>query len=190
MLASLKSALLATGLTLMMATAPHAAVVSFDLDASFLNGPFVGSALDPFSLTITYDDDDLTYGTANDGDGYLSPEESLTIVFDGVNIEDLDVEYPEFPKVGFVDYIPVSIDFVIDFGTLPQLLDLGILVMSIGGDLDANEPFDVVYDQATDRYSTFATVIEVAAIPLPAGLPLLAGGLGLMALAARRRTRS
>lgn len=188
MLDCLKSALLATGLTLTLATAPQAAVVSFDLDVSFRNGPLVGSAFDPFSLRISYDDDSLTYGDVNDGDGNLSPNEGLGIVFNSVNVENLDTGYPDFPQVGFEDYIPVTITFLINSFTVPELLGLGILEMAIGYDYETDDYLELVYDPATARYSTGASVI-MAPIPLPAGLPLLAGGLGLMALAARRRTR-
>lgn len=196
MLDCLKSALLATGLTLTFATAPQAAPVSFDLSVSFLNGPFVGPPSSSFLLTISYDDDDLTYGVGDpeNGQGILNPFVGLEILFDGMNVEDLDVDHPDFPKVAFEDYIPISIDFLIDSFTFPELSFLGIEELRVGGDVtsDPGSPdlFDLVYDPATDSYSTGATVIEVAPIPLPAGLPLLAGGLGLMALAARRRTRS
>jgi hypothetical protein len=155
--------------------------VSFDLDVSFVNGPLVGSIYDPFLLTIFYDDADITFGDANDGDGFIGPNQSLEIVYDGVNVEGLDVDFPAFPQVSFQDCIPDAINFLITSFDLPELLDFGIAELFVGG--------GVVYDQATGKYSTSAEVILVAPIPLPAGLPLLAGGLGLMALASRRRKR-
>jgi hypothetical protein len=179
MLDCLKPALLAAGFTLTMATAPHAAVVSFDLSVSFVNGPLLGTIFDPFPLEIIYNDEEITFGDANDGDGFITAAGSLKIVYDGVNVEGLDVDFPGFPQVFFVDYVPVGINFLVTSFDLPELLDFGIVELFIGDEVD----FDLVAG-----YSTFATV-ELAAIPLPAGLPLLAGRLGLMALAARRRKR-
>jgi hypothetical protein len=186
---SLKPLVLGAGLALGVAGTSQAAPVSFDLFAYFLDGPLVGSPLDPVRLTILYDDDWLTSGTADDGDGALTPFEGLEIaVFGTLGFETVDVDYPDFPEVVFEDYIPVSIDFLIDWFTFPELADFGIKKWRIGGDVRSNgtfpDLFSLDYDQATGTYSTGSTVAE---IPLPAGLPLLAGGLGLLLLAARRR---
>jgi hypothetical protein len=189
MFAYMKPLLLGAGLALGAAGSSQAAPVSFDLYVSFLNGPLVGSPVDPFLLTVFYDDDELTYGDANDGDGLLTPWEGLEIVFEGFNVEDLDLDYPDRPSVAFEDFIPFEIDFLSSSDTLPELVDLGIEALWIGFDFAESEFFDVVYDPDSDTYSTYATVIEVAPIPLPAGLPLMALGLGALALAARRRDR-
>lgn len=44
--------------------------------------------------------------------------------------------------------------------------------------------------QAGDRIGTISYDIQVAAVPVPAALPLLAGGLGLMGFVARRRRKA
>ncbi|TNC68521.1 lectin-like protein [Rubellimicrobium roseum] len=50
--------------------------------------------------------------------------------------------------------------------------------------------YDTMWNDMQDNYAALAYVVEydVAPVPLPAGLPLLAAGLGLLGVAARRRT--
>jgi hypothetical protein len=186
MLARVKSAILCLGFAVFAATSAPAATLSFWLSAPVLGGPLDGAPLD---LLISYDDSALTTGNE-----VLSPlVGNLMVSLEGFpGFEMVDVDYPEFPELRFADFGPVAFDFLIDVTSLPELAFSGILAIRVAGDVMTSELFPLfATEMEIDGVPVWVsnTTVELAAIPLPAGLPLLAGGLGLLLLAAGRRAR-
>lgn len=168
-----------------MAASPALATTSFDLTATVLNGAYAG---DSFIGSITYDETLLTgideedlapVGSTVPG---VTPDAAFAIAFtDGVNSlnETDDFDYPNFPIFSFFEGDLVGIEFEVDFLSASfDLLDLGILAFFFEDDL----AFDGV------GYSIGVDVFYIADIPLPAGLPLLVGGLAGFAALRRRQS--
>lgn len=180
-----QSLFLSVAMTVGAAAAAQAASVSFLMNAPIVGGPFDTVLLD---FLVTYDTAALPTG-----DGYVTPEDGLVIDLFGLGpFETVDVDYPQYPRLYFSGFVPTFIDFLIDSSTLPELGFQGISAMRIGGEVlsDPDDPTlsALVYDEAGDVYWTITTTTGfVAPVPLPAGLPLLAGAVGMIALAARRR---
>ncbi len=88
------------------------------------------------------------------------------------------------PFFTFVDGILQSISFIVtDDSTLVDLASFGVKLFT----------FDIARGALTfdgDVYRGNVIVKYLAPVPLPAGLPLLAGGLGLIALLRRRARRA
>jgi hypothetical protein len=147
-----------------------------------LGGPLDGT---PLIFDIRYDETFLS----GIGDESLFPDfGALEVLVDGEpGFEQLDVGYPDFPELLFVDGVPTILDFIIDL-TDTIFAGLGFDAILIGLDHETFDYFPLVYDPDTDVYMTFTTLAPTPApIPLPAGLPLLALGLGLIVVVARRR---
>lgn len=181
----LKGLFLSAAMTVGAAAAAQAASVSFFMNAPIMGGPFDTVLLD---FIVTYDDAALPTG-----DGYVTPENGLVLDLIGIGpFESVDVDYPQYPRLYLSGFVPTFIDFLIDSTTVPELGFQGISAMRIGGEVlsDPDDPtlVELVYDEVGEVYWTITTTTGfVSPVPLPAGMPLLAGAVGMIALAARRR---
>lgn len=182
MISALKGACLGLAIAIGAAASAAAAPVGFFLSAPVAGGPFDGTPLDFF---IGFDDDYL-FG----GDEVLSPIfGDLNVFFDGdPDFATLDAAYPLYPQLRFVDFVPRTFDFLVTVETYPTLAAFGIASVAVGFQPGVGF-FELVYDPAEDIFRTSSTMILLAPVPLPAGLPLGLGAIGLLALAARRRAR-
>lgn len=94
-----------------------------------------------------------------------------------------DINWPDFPLFSFMDGLLTSINYIVmDYSTPVDLASYGVQGFSFNLGAGAALDGDTVYASAIVKY-----LDDPAPVPLPAGLPLLAGGLGLLALARRRR---
>ena len=186
MFALIKSSLLGAVLAVAAVSSSHAATASFVFSSSIIGGPLDGA--DVGSFQVFYDDSFLVTGNED-----LTPA-SGGVVFGGASaIDTAAVGYPNAPVVSFKDFAPIHMNFLLTSTTFPLLAVLGLEKLWIGGDLATGQLFDFVVDPINSgdvvAYKTFATTTSPSEVPLPAALPLLVGGIGALALGARRRAR-
>ena len=94
-----------------------------------------------------------------------------------------DIDWPDFPLFSFFDGLLTSINYIVmDYSTPVDLAFYGVEGFTINLDAGAALDGDTVYASAIVKY-----LDDPSPVPLPAGMPLLAGALGLLALARRRR---
>ncbi len=163
---SIKTLLAAGATVVAMGSAAQAVTVAYDLDVTIDNGIYAG--LTGTGL-IAWDTADLT-GVGSES---LTPLDGIQFELEGAG-EFLfafnDIDFPDFPSLDFTDGELTFINFVFqsgengvdDYATL-----FGVLGGNLMDDLTATGP------------STYSVSLELQypAVPLPAGLPLLAGGL-------------
>jgi hypothetical protein len=169
------------------ATASQALPVTVDFEVDLI-GDIPGYLGAPGFGTLTYEDGDVI-GTTGDitltpTTGFLSF--SMTL-FAGEAYEQTftlsdDYEYPDFPMLYFFDEELYGMDFVVDGGFTPIAAPgVGFVLANYdcfcGGDIFLNDG---------PNGENYLTVV-VASVPVPAALPLMLGGIGLLGVAARRR---
>lgn len=185
---STKLSLAALGCAASLMAAVPAGAVTYTLQVTAINGALAGQSA---TGTITWDQTLVpTSGTASlskTGGAFGSiADPTLALMLTAgpeVFTEADDLGAPDYPIFAFFNGDLVAIDYsVTDASTSADLSAYGVTGFSVdffgGTTLSANGV------TATARVN----YISVAPVPLPAGLPLMAGAMGLLALARRRRT--
>ncbi|MEQ8210752.1 MAG: PEP-CTERM sorting domain-containing protein [Lacipirellulaceae bacterium] len=127
------------------------------------------------TATFTYDDALIT---GIDEEFLVPPDFSLSFTFLGQTfIEDDDTDFPDFPELGFLDGVPVSLDFVVidGDGVGDEILDPVIFNFSM---------FDIEPDPAGGFFGEIFT--NFSFIPEPTTAML--AGLAMVGFATRRKT--
>ena len=145
-----------------------------------------GSAVASASFLITFDPTQVY------------PVQPLGSIITGLTYSVNDPRFDPNPSLAFNDII----EFEYAYGTLTLYSDSSLhkdlvgtpnITIGINGWTNPNAASGVWYSQVrfpdTLTTSGSVTIAEVAPVPLPAALPLFAGGLGLLGWMARRRRR-
>lgn len=108
---------------------------------------------------------------------------SIGLYFDAGPYTFTEADAVSDPVFTFSSGLLRSINYIVTFGSSSNdLVAFGVEQFSF----DINTP--ITFDGDTYGVNAFVKPLpQVSAVPLPAGLPLLAGGLGLLALMRRRR---
>jgi hypothetical protein len=175
-------------------------------------GAFIGLlALTGSASAVTYTPDNLL-GSADLGNSGAAIEKSTLASFAGVDVNDLtfvgkvEKGATDLPVMKddagnwFIDIAPDAIGyFILKFGTgnsgkdshyfFENLADLTKLVFTTA---DVNGLIDSTACQGCNvgKLSHYSMFNAVTAVPVPAALPLLAGGLGLLGFVGSRRKSS
>lgn len=166
-----------------LAVPAHAATI--DIIGTIGNGALTGTQ---GSGTITFDETLLT----NFGTEVLAPVGSTTAAIEDATLaisftiggttfnEANDVDFPDFPALLFTDGDLSFVNYVLVDGV--NDVDLAPF-----GLIDAFFSDDLAFDATLNAYTVGIEVeYALSQVPLPAGLPLLAVGLGAFGLAKRR----
>ncbi|EAQ03396.1 hypothetical protein OB2597_02212 [Pseudooceanicola batsensis HTCC2597] len=169
-------AALATTAAMFVGAAAQAAPVSYELEVTVTTtGPFSGRSI---TGTIGWDTDDVVDPVTF----LIPPDLSIEFAHGGVTIDETnDVHYPDFPEFQFFGGVLEFIDFVLVDGVNGVSLPGGVLWAELNDDL----AFDGT--KYTVGASAYTTQYDFPEVPLPAGLPLLIGGLGAFGLLRARR---
>lgn len=174
--------LCAASAAMVLAGPATAAMLSYDVEfeVTLTDAATAGFLGTVFDGTIAFDDSLLDIN----GDGVIAGSDlALDFIFDGIAYDETnDIDYDFFPEVEVVDNMLATIDLVIEAGfngaafTDPNVF----LLTSIT---------DFFFDSSTDTYLADVTLNDVGfgVVPLPAGAPLMLGGLAALGLMSRRR---
>lgn len=165
-----------------LATAADAATVS--IRATILNGIYLGASV---MGTLDYDEEEVFDENPDDS----GDEDGLTSLFGSVKLffsvgpiiltEMNDTGAPGFPRVTFIDGVLDDINYEVRHGVNgADLQAYGVLSFKFG---------DLAKSDLEDTYDVGVEVEygDASVVPLPAGLPLLGGGLALLAAVRRKR---
>lgn len=169
--------------------ASQAGAVTYNLEVTAENGLYAGLV---GTGTITWDETlvnsvGYTALSWNGGPFGSTADNSLRIDLTAgpeIFTHTDDINWPDFPLFSFMDGMLTSINYIVTDGSTPvDLAFYGVEGFTFNLDAGAALDGDTVYASAIVKY-----LDDPAPVPLPAGLPLLAGGLGLLAFARRRRS--
>lgn len=187
---ALAAGIVALSATLMPPRA-EAAQVAFDLTITaapgsvFAGTVFTGEVYYDEALIPTAERDFITLSKTGVYDSTVDP--SVGLYFDAGLYRFTELDTLQDPVFTFVGGLLRSINFIVTYGSSRHdLVAFGVEQFSF----DLNTPITFDPDTGKGTYSALAFVKplnDIPPVPLPAGLPLLAGGLGLMALVRRLR---
>ncbi|MGE0383374.1 MAG: PEP-CTERM sorting domain-containing protein [Gammaproteobacteria bacterium] len=155
-------------------SAAHAVPIDWSFSATVASGPYAGTV---GTGLFSYDTDDIT-GVGLEA---LDPTLGLTISFEifGQSFtESDDIDFDDFPLLSLLDGFPIDLDFLIVDGAPTDILEPGVVAISIEGELVPG----------TSVRFLAPVVILALGIPEPAAAALL--GLGLLGLRTRRPQRA
>lgn len=170
----------------MLLAAPAFSTTTADITATIGNGIYTGLTA---TGSITFDEALLAgsgmealvpTGSAELG-ATIDPALAISFSIGGFSLtEENDIDFPDLPLFEFDDGDLVFIDYVVDFLSVPagvDLLALDLVLLAFADDL---------FFDGTEYFVT-ADALYLSDIPVPAGLPLLLGGLGAIAVMRRRQ---
>ncbi len=179
----------ATIVAMLMATASQAVEVTFAVNAS---GPFLDGGVGPFNGTITG-----TFTVDDDGDNLIETGEitAFSFIADLAN-DDFDVTISSAagatvtvlagtPGTVFGSLTSTALDFTfLDAGdSIGDIFVLNALLGEVTLFAEADPNF-------ANLASSNVTISQVGAVPLPAPLAMMLGGLAVFGVVARRRKRA
>ncbi len=159
----------------------QATVITATFEAEVTSGVFAGTV---GQGSFTYDDSYLLFGDESLGPaGTFFGEEGLVdlqfSIFGQTFAISNDLEYPDFPLVGFFNFTPDYMEFLIDELTIP-ILEPSVLAIEISDWLTPSVGGTV------DFVTTVSVYVATAAVSEPAMWALL--GIGLLVIGLGRKT--
>ena len=171
----------------LVAASPLVALTEVDITATIIDGPLNGTMVNG---TISYNEmlltgsGDETLAPVGSGVGTEDADFAISLMFLGETMtEENDVGFPDFPIFQFFDGSLVFIDYIVDGSTAPSGLDFE------GEGIDEFVLLDDLFFDINSNAFQVSVATTFEPIPLPAGAPLLLGGLGAFAFASLRKNR-
>jgi hypothetical protein len=149
--------------------------VTYDLTLTAITGPESGTGF--FSLNNTPTTGPQTYTVG----GPTNILTALSFTIDGNTFTLADATIPSAPNAVFFNGGLISLDYLgsITNGSVTFALSSGSIFYTY---IDFS-------DRTHNTFGYFGYALDMGATPLPAALPMFAGGLGLVGLLARRKKR-
>jgi hypothetical protein len=156
------------------------AITTFDISGTVVGGSQDGAV---GTGTVTFDESLLTGVNGETANPAVDPNFALSFMLFGQLFSALDdINFDDFPLLT-VDAMgtPTDIDFVVDEADAVNPTDIA------QAGITAFDLFGLTSDPLTGGFTTNISVTEVSAVPIPATLPLLLGGLLIGGYVVRRQ---